>query len=102
MDGDFKIGVVGLGYVGLPLAVAFSEKYETTGFDINPERVQELNTGIDTTREVENEALQKALGNPNSSRRLVLSDDIASITGCNVYIITVPTPITEYKTPDLS
>ncbi|MDR2406742.1 MAG: nucleotide sugar dehydrogenase [Bacteroidales bacterium] len=97
-----KIGVVGLGYVGLPLAVAFSEKYETIGFDIAHERVLELNTGIDITREIENETLQRALRNINPSKRLLLSDDIASIVDCNVYIITVPTPVTKYKTPDLS
>ncbi|MDR2409075.1 MAG: nucleotide sugar dehydrogenase [Bacteroidales bacterium] len=101
MKKDIKIGIVGLGYVGLPLAVAFSRKYETIGFDIDHDRVLELNTGIDTTREVDNEELQKALETSNSSSRLVLSDNIVSITDCNVYIITVPTPITEYKTPDL-
>ncbi|MDR0604297.1 MAG: nucleotide sugar dehydrogenase [Bacteroidales bacterium] len=102
MDKNIKIGIVGLGYVGLPLAVAFSRKYETVGFDIDHDRVSELNTGVDTTREIEDKALQMALENSNSSRRLILSDDVASIADCNVYIITVPTPITKYKTPDLS
>jgi UDP-N-acetyl-D-galactosamine dehydrogenase len=102
MDKNIKIGIIGLGYVGLPLTVAFSRKYRTIGFDIDPDRVLELNSGIDTTREIDNETLQIALGDPNPSRRLVLSDDIASIANCNVFIITVPTPVTEYKTPDLS
>ncbi|MDR1459466.1 MAG: nucleotide sugar dehydrogenase [Bacteroidales bacterium] len=101
MNRSIKIGIVGLGYVGLPLAVAFSRKYETVGFDINHDRVSELNTGIDNTREIENETLQMALRGLNGSWKLVLSDNINSIADCNIYIITVPTPITKYKTPDL-
>ena len=97
---NIKIGIVGLGYVGLPLAVEFCKKYETVGFDINAHRIAELNKGVDITKEIESEVLQTALTSDKS--KLVLSNDISSISSCNFYIITVPTPITKFKTPDLS
>lgn len=92
-----NIAVIGLGYVGLPLAVEFSKKYTTTGFDINSKRVDSLNTGTDYTLEVSNSEMSKAL-----ERGLKLSSNIEDIKNCNVYIVTVPTPIDEFKSPDLT
>ncbi|MGM0608435.1 MAG: nucleotide sugar dehydrogenase [Candidatus Muiribacteriota bacterium] len=90
-----KIGVIGLGYVGLPLAVAFAEKFKVTGFDINKKRVEELIRGIDKTNEVD---AHKLTENPN----IKYTVDINDLKGCNIFIITVPTPIDEFKVPDLS
>jgi UDP-N-acetyl-D-galactosamine dehydrogenase len=91
---DTRIGVVGLGYVGLPLAVEFGRHFDTTGFDINPERVAELRRGRDRTLEVEPKALR-------ASKRLRFTADLRDLRRCNVYVVTVPTPIDEYKRPDL-
>jgi UDP-N-acetyl-D-galactosamine dehydrogenase len=93
-----KIAVIGLGYVGVPLAVEFGKKYPTVGFDINLQRVNDLNSGIDHTNEVELEELHKLLNNNLFS----LSNEIESIKGSNIYIVTVPTPIDKFKAPDLS
>lgn len=90
------IAVIGLGYVGLPLAVEFSKKYSVVGFDINATRVAELNSGVDATLEVENDVLSNAL-----SGGLSLGHTLESIADCNVYIVTVPTPIDQFKAPDL-
>ncbi len=90
-----RIGVIGLGYVGLPLAVEFGKKYPTVGLDINQARVKELREGRDSSLEVEPEELQKV---PHLSYTSELDD----IKDCNVYIVTVPTPINEHKQPDLS
>jgi len=92
-----KIAVIGLGYVGLPLAVAFSEKFSVTGFDISKERVQELNRGYDKTKEVEEKELKNAI-----NRGIKFTDNINEIKDANVYIITVPTPIDKHKNPDLT
>ena len=92
---DSKIAIIGLGYVGLPLAVEFGKKYETVGFDINKNRICELNSGQDSTLEVNTDELAGAL-------MLNFSDEIADIRKCNVYIVTVPTPIDTHKQPDLS
>lgn len=92
-----NIAVIGLGYVGLPLAVEFSKKYPTTGFDINSKRVDSLNTGTDYTLEVSDSEMSNAL-----ERGLKLSSNIKDIKTCNVYIVTVPTPIDEFKSPDLT
>lgn len=92
-----KIGIIGLGYVGLPLAIEFSKKYETIGFDLNQKRIEELNKGVDSTNEANLEELKTQLVN-----KLTLVDDLEKIKTCNIYIITVPTPITKFKTPDLS
>ena len=92
-----NIAVIGLGYVGLPLAVQFSKKYPSTGFDINSKRVDSLNTGTDYTLEVSDSEMSKAL-----ERGLKLSSNIKDIKNCNVYIVTVPTPIDEFKSPDLT
>lgn len=89
-----KICVIGLGYVGLPLAVALAAKFEVVGFDIGTERIAELRVGIDRTLEVTAEELAAAKG-------LGFTDDEADLTGCNVFIVTVPTPIDRHKRPDL-
>lgn len=90
-----KIGVIGLGYVGLPLAVEFTKKYEVLGFDINQDRINELSSGKDGTLEVSSDELLAAKGLQFSSSKSDLND-------CNVYIVTVPTPIDKYSQPDLT
>lgn len=92
---DLKIGVIGLGYVGLPLAVEFGKKYKTLGFDINQARVQDLLAGHDSTLEVSDEELKEA---PFMSYSFSADD----LKNCNVYIVTVPTPIDKHKQPDLT
>ena len=91
---EIKIAVIGLGYVGLPLAVEFSKKFSTIGFDINKDRIDELQSNLDRTNEVSSQNLKEA-----SIRFSLNSSDIAN---CNIYIITVPTPIDKYNKPDLS
>ena len=91
------IGVIGLGYVGLPLSIAFSKKYKTFGFDINSKRVEQLNNGVDSTEEANLTELTNQIKND-----LVLISDFQKLADCNIYIITVPTPITQFKTPDLT
>ena len=90
-----SIAIVGLGYVGLPLAVEFGKKYPTMGFDINQKRIQELQSGHDSTLEINTEELK-------SAQQLRYSTAITDIVESNVYIVTVPTPIDEYKQPDLT
>lgn len=92
-----KIAVIGLGYVGLPLARLFSTKYQTVGFDKNEERVKSLNQGHDTTHEVDDELLQLALKNG-----FKCTTDINEIKECNFYIVAVPTPVDHNNRPDLS
>ena len=89
-----KIAVIGQGYVGLPLAVEFGKKYPTLGFDINVTRIDELKKGVDLTNEASPEQLRGA-------KQLTFSANINDIKGCNIYIVTVPTPIDEFKRPDL-
>jgi len=89
-----KIAIIGLGYVGLPLAIALGEHYEVIGFDINSKRVQELQNGFDRTGEATKEQIQ-------SSKGLLFSDTLATIASCTFYIVTVPTPIDQFKAPDL-
>ncbi|HQN73760.1 MAG TPA: nucleotide sugar dehydrogenase, partial [bacterium] len=90
-----RICIVGLGYVGLPLAAEFGKKYETIGFDINKNRLEELKKGIDRTLEVEPEKLKQA-------QKLVYTSDVNDIKSCNFFIVTVPTPVNEHKQPDLT
>jgi len=89
-----KIGIIGLGYVGLPLAVEFGKKTEVIGFDINEERIKELREGFDRTREVETDELKAA-------SKLKFSSDLKDLKEANYFIVTVPTPVDEFKTPDL-
>lgn len=90
-----KIAVIGLGYVGLPLAVEFGRTFETIGFDVNSSRISALRGGVDTTLEVTADEMAAAT-------QLTFVDDVSGIQGCNVYIVTVPTPVNEFKMPDLS
>jgi UDP-N-acetyl-D-glucosamine/UDP-N-acetyl-D-galactosamine dehydrogenase len=90
-----RIGVVGLGYVGLPLAVEFGKVYDTLGFDVNPRRVAQLRAGRDATLEVSRAELR-------SARRLTVTTELRQLRRCRVFIVTVPTPIDTYKRPDLS
>ncbi len=91
---DARIGVIGLGYVGLPLAVSFAAKFDVLGFDINPERITELKSGHDRTLEIEDADLQ-------ATNNLTFADDPAALKDVNVYIVTTPTPIDEHKRPDM-
>ena len=98
-----KIAIIGLGYVGLPLAIEFGKKYSVTGFDINKSRVNELNNFEDSTGEADIEDLIKTIKSSDTSDvGLKLSYDINELFGSNIFIITVPTPINEFKSPDLS
>ena len=90
-----KIAIIGLGYVGLPLAVEFGKKFKTIGFDINSNRIDELRLGIDKTLEVDKEELL-------SASNLTFSSNIAELNDANVYVVTVPTPVDEHKRPDLT
>ena len=94
---DTKIAVIGLGYVGLPLARLFSTKYETIGFDMNPKRVEALMAGHDTTLEVSDDLLQSALDNG-----FRCTSNLEEIRNCNFYIVAVPTPVDKNHTPDLT
>ena len=97
MTKRYTIGIIGLGYVGLPLAIAFADHFNVVGYDINQERVSDLNQGIDSTDEADLMLLQKAIKN-----KLQLSSNLQDLDVCNIYIVTVPTPITQFKTPDLT
>lgn len=97
-----KIAIIGLGYVGLPLAVAFAEKYKVVGFDINESRVKELNQGHDHTLEIEDELLKSVLIDKGSSKGLFNSYNLEDIRDCNIYIVTVPTPVDKFNNPDLT
>lgn len=97
------IAVVGLGYVGLPLAIEFSRKYKVVGYDINEQRIAELSAGIDRTAEVESSLLKERLSSDHVLEgRLFLTSNLEDISLCQIYIVTVPTPISKLKTPDLS
>lgn len=93
-----KIAIIGLGYVGLPLAIEFAKKYSVLGFDINQDRIKELSLGKDRTREANLEDLRFVTGNIGGLRFSSSPDDLEA---CNVYIVTVPTPINQFKAPDL-
>jgi len=92
-----KICIIGLGYVGLPLAHAFSEKYSVVGFDIAPWRIDELRNGYDRTLELNEDQVKQAIAN---GMKFTLNVD--EISDCNIYIVTVPTPIDKHKKPDLT
>lgn len=92
---DARIGIVGLGYVGLPLAVAFAEKYRVVGYDIKLERIQELASGLDKTLEVSEQELAQSIN-------LQFTNKAEDLKECDIYIVTVPTPVDSHKRPDLS
>lgn len=105
MNHKNKIAVIGLGYVGLPLARLFATKYPVVGFDINAARIQELQSGKDSTLEVEDHLLQSVLLDKNPSDEtigLFCSDQIEDIADANIYIITVPTPVDKNNRPVLT
>ncbi len=91
---DARIAVIGLGYVGLPLAVEFGKRYPTTGFDVKQDRIDELNAGRDSTLEVEPELLSQAT-------QLSFTTSLGDLSDCNIYVVTVPTPVDKHKKPDL-
>lgn len=98
-----KIAIIGLGYVGLPLARLFATKYSVVGFDINTERISELMSGIDSTLEVDNETLQSVLiGEDSDEIGLFCTNQLDKINDCNYYIITVPTPVDKNNRPILT
>jgi UDP-N-acetyl-D-galactosamine dehydrogenase len=88
-----QIGIIGLGYVGLPLAAEFGKQFPTVGLDVNEARIQELRAGVDSTLEVDSETLRQA-------SQLRYTHDLQELADCHVYIVTVPTPIDEHKRPD--
>ena len=92
---NLKIGIIGLGYVGLPLAIEFGKKFEVKGFDLKKSRIVELNNGIDTTLEVDTTEFKEA-------KNLDFTSTISDLEGCNVYIVTVPTPLNNSNQPDLN
>ncbi len=92
---DVKLAIVGLGYVGLPLAVEFGKHFNTIGFDINSPRIEQLRKGVDHTREISAEELA-------ASARLSFSTDIEALRNCTVFIVTVPTPVDAHKRPDFN
>lgn len=97
MEKEIRIAVIGLGYVGLPLARLFSTRYKTIGFDRNPVRVKTLTQGHDSTLEVSDELLQSAIQNG-----FVCTADVEMIRNCNFYVVAVPTPVDENNSPDLT
>ena len=94
---EIKICVIGLGYVGLPLARLFSTKYKTVGFDMSQKRVEALMAGHDATLEVSDELLQSAINNG-----FICTSNIEDIRNCNFYVVAVPTPVDENNNPDLT
>ena len=92
---EIKIAIIGLGYVGFPIAVEFGKKFKTIGYDVKRQRVEELKKGIDKTREVDAKSMKLA-------KLLTCTCSIDDIKDCNYYIVTVPTPIDDYKQPDLT
>jgi UDP-N-acetyl-D-glucosamine/UDP-N-acetyl-D-galactosamine dehydrogenase len=101
---ESKIAIIGLGYVGLPLAIEFGKKYAVVGFDINRERIEELSRGEDRTKEADMEGLLCAmeLFRSGEGKGLCFSSDPGDLIACNIFIVTVPTPINQFKSPDLT
>lgn len=98
MNKNYKIAVIGLGYVGLPLAVAFAKSFKVVGFDINETRIANLNRGVDETRESnKNEILERI-----DCNNLTFTSSVEKLSDSNIYIVTVPTPITSFNQPDLT
>jgi UDP-N-acetyl-D-galactosamine dehydrogenase len=100
---NLKIAIIGLGYVGLPLSVAFAAKYKVIGFDVNNQRVRDLNNGHDSTLEIEDQLLNSVLDNENSKNvGLFITTDKDFLKECNIYIVTVPTPTDRHNRPVLT
>ena len=98
-----QIAIIGLGYVGLPLAIEFGKKYKVLGFDINKDRIEELGSGRDRTNEADLEGLSYAMNlSIKGNIGLSFSSKVDDLTLCNIYIVTVPTPIDQFKAPDLA
>lgn len=98
-----KIAIIGLGYVGLPLARLFATKYPVIGFDINTNRIAELQSGVDSTLEVEDDILKKVLHqSPKMETGLFCTNNLEDIKDCNIYIVTVPTPVDSTNRPILT
>ncbi|GEC73230.1 UDP-N-acetyl-D-galactosamine dehydrogenase [Flavobacterium flevense] len=103
MNSDSKIAIIGLGYVGLPLARLFATKFAVVGFDINESRVGQLQSGVDVTLEIDSTTLNSVLVNKKSEETgLYCTSDINDIASCNYYIVTVPTPVDKNSRPDLT
>jgi len=96
------IAIIGLGYVGLPLAVEFGKKYKVTGFDISLRRIKELNDGVDHTREVASDELKKVIRTIDGEQGAFFTADKHNLAACNIFIVTVPTPVDQYNNPDLT
>ena len=94
-SGTIRIGIIGLGYVGLPLAVEFGKKYRTVGFDVKTARIAQLREHVDNTLETSPEDLK-------SAEKLLFTSDPADLADCDVFIVTVPTPVDIYNRPDLT
>lgn len=99
---EHKIAIIGLGYVGLPLAVAFAKKYPVAGFDINKARIEDLRKGNDQTLEVESKELNSVISKDLSGNGLFFTSELEDIRSCNIFIVTVPTPIDKHNRPDLT
>ena len=102
LQGKETIAIVGLGYVGLPLAALFATKFKVIGFDINQQRITELEAGHDRTRELSSERLSSVIRPPSAAAGLSFSTDPAVLGGARLIIVTVPTPIDDHKNPDLT
>ncbi len=99
---SLSIGILGLGYVGLPLCIEFAKKYQVVGFDVNEKRIEELSSGQDHTLEVSPQKLSRIKRTLDDASGLYLTSNSADLSACNVFIITVPTPVDSYNNPDLS
>ncbi len=103
MNSNIKIAIIGLGYVGLPLARLFATQYSVVGFDINQTRIQSLQQGIDNTLEIDSDILKQVLvQNSTPSKGLFCTSNLADIADCTYYIVTVPTPVDKNNRPDLT
>ncbi len=103
MSKNIRIAIIGLGYVGLPLARLFATQYPVVGFDINQSRIDALNQGIDTTLEIDSVSLQKVLVEHSSTANgLYCTSLINEMSECNYFIVTVPTPVDKNNRPDLT
>ena len=97
-----RIAIIGLGYVGLPLAVALAGKYPVMGFDINSTRIEQLNAGLDQTQQIDEVALRQVIAEEAGHTGLIFTNKLRDIQNCNIYIVTVPTPADKNNRPDLS